>query len=152
MKTKFENNWKNKTLEILENKVWEKPNYESYLISTCHELRKKRLNDFEIEDLRIMIGQNIGLEYLIPLALEYLNQNILAEGDYYKGDLLKSVLNSDENYWKSEKENWKKMCSIFEINIDKILSSDISKNLKSYLTQEVWNHDFDQRILRRILK
>ena len=133
MKTKFENNWIDKTLEILENKVWEKPDYESYLVTTCYELRKKQLKEFEIEDFRIMIGQNIGLEYLIPLTLEILNNNILSEGDYYEGDLLLSVLKSDENYWKSEKENWKIMCSIFEINNEKIMNSDISKNLKSEL-------------------
>lgn len=133
MKTKFENNWKDKTLEILENKVWGKPDYESYLITTCFELRKKQLKEFEIEDFRIMIDQNIGLEYLIPLALEILNNNILSEGDYYEGDLLLSVLKSDENYWKSEKENWKIMCSILEINNEKIMNSNISKNLKSEL-------------------
>ena len=133
MKTKFENNWIDKTLEILENKVWEKPDYESYLVTTCYELRKKQLKEFEIEDFRIMIGQNIGLKYLIPLALEILNNNILSEGDYYEGDLLLNVLKSDENYWKSEKENWKIMCSIFEINNEKIMNSDISKNLKSEL-------------------
>ena len=46
MKTKFENNWIDKTLEILENKVWEKPDYESYLVTTCYELRKKQLKEF----------------------------------------------------------------------------------------------------------
>ena len=91
------------------------------------------MKEFEIEDFRIMIGQNIGLKYLIPLALEILNNNILSEGDYYEGDLLLNVLKSDENYWKSEKENWKIMCSIFEINNEKIMNSDISKNLKSEL-------------------
>ena len=73
-KTKFENNWRSKSLESLEKNFWgEIPKDESYLVTTCHTLRKKQLKEFNTEDLRIMIGQNIGLKYLIPLALETLN-------------------------------------------------------------------------------
>ena len=67
---KFENNWKHKTLENLENSNWGEPKFDSHLVITCHKLRKKQLKDFEIEDLRIMIGQNIGLKFLIPIAIE----------------------------------------------------------------------------------
>lgn len=35
-----------------------------------------------------MIGQKIGLDYLIPLVLESLEDNILLEGNFYCGDLL----------------------------------------------------------------
>lgn len=113
-KQKFESNWISKTLETLEKKSWgEVPKDESYLVKTCYGLRKKKLKKFDIEDLRIMIGQQIGLKYLIPIALEALENNILAEGDFYEGDLLKSVVTSDKDYWKKEVENWERMCAIF---------------------------------------
>jgi hypothetical protein len=35
-----------------------------------------------------------------------LENNILAEGDLYAGDLLKSVLDSDEEYWIKNKNLW----------------------------------------------
>ena len=111
---KLENNWKDKSLENLEKDVWSGPEYSSHLVTTCHKLRKKQLKDFDIEDLRIMIGQNIGLNFLIPLALDELKQNILAEGDFYEGDLLKSVLTSDTDYWKTEKENWSLVVNLFK--------------------------------------
>ena len=98
--TKYENNWQDKSLENLEKDYWDEPDYESHLVKTCHQLRKKPLKDFEIEDLRIMIGQNFGLTFLIPIALEKLKPNILAEGDFYEGDLLKSVLTSEASFWK----------------------------------------------------
>jgi hypothetical protein len=101
-KTKYENNWREKSLENLEKDYWGKPDYESHLVKTFHQLRKKPLKEFEIEDLRIMIGQNIGLKFLIPLALEKLRQDILAEGDYYEGDLLKAVLTSEKEFWNLE--------------------------------------------------
>ena len=88
------------TLEQIEKEFWGEPTYGSHLVTTCHKLRKKPLKDFTVEDLRIMIGQNISLDTLIPLALVRLKQNIMAEGDFYQGDLLKSVLGADKEYWK----------------------------------------------------
>ncbi len=96
---KYENNWCEKSLENLEKDYWDEPGYESHLVKTCHQLRKKPLKEFEIEDLRIMIGQNIGLKFLVPIAIEELKENILAEGDYYEGDLLKAVLTSEVSFW-----------------------------------------------------
>jgi hypothetical protein len=46
-----------------------------------------------------MIGQNIGLPYLVPLAIEFLQQNPLVAGDFYEGDLLNNVLSIDLHFW-----------------------------------------------------
>ena len=46
-----------------------------------------------------MIGQHIGLDYLMPLALEHLRADPLAEGDYYSGDLLVAVLKAGRDFW-----------------------------------------------------
>ena len=51
-----------------------------------------------------MIGQNIGLEYLVPLALERLHKDPFAEGDYYPCDLLVSVLGSEAHFWEGHPE------------------------------------------------
>jgi len=64
-----------KTLQELEGHDWGEPNFPSHLVITCHTLRRKPLRDFTVEDLRIMIGQNIGLNYLIPLAIEHLGSS-----------------------------------------------------------------------------
>jgi len=130
-KTKFENNWMAKTLESLEKDYWGAPTYDSYLVKTCHKLRKKQLQDFEVEDLRIMIGQNIGLKYLIPLAIKILQDNILAEGDFYEGDLLKAVLTSEPDYWKGEKENWKILCELFNKNEDLLKTFDTTSEIRN---------------------
>lgn len=92
---------RNKTLQELEDQEWSIPNFNSHLAITCHELRKKPIGLFEVEDLRIMIGQGIGLDYLIPLALEALEDNILSEGNFYCGDLLDVVLKVDIKFWNS---------------------------------------------------
>lgn len=115
--TKYENNWREKSLENLEKEYWSESDYESHLVKTCHQLRKKTLKDFEIEDLRIMIGQNIGLNFLIPLALEKLRENILAEGDFYEGDLLNSVLTSDNKFWIKESNRFGELNEIIQNNV-----------------------------------
>ena len=90
---------KSKSLQELENESWGKPTFDSHLVQECHRLSRVPLKDFTIENLRIMIGQNFNLNYLIPLAIEKLEQNPLAEGDYYAGDLLVNVLRSDSKFW-----------------------------------------------------
>lgn len=72
----------------------------SYLEQTYSRLRKKPIEEFSTEDLRLMIGQDSGLPYIIPLALEVLGQNLFAEGDYYPGDLLNAVLQIEATFWK----------------------------------------------------
>lgn len=126
---KFENNWKYKTLENLEKRKSSEPPYISNLVRKCSELEKKQLIEFNIEDLRLMIGQSFSLNYLIPLAIEKLKENILAEGHLYEGDLLNAVLTSDNNYWKQEKVTWKIVCEMFNENEENIKDSNLSKDL-----------------------
>ncbi|WP_462254752.1 contact-dependent growth inhibition system immunity protein [Ferruginibacter sp.] len=103
---KLENNWRQKTLENLEKDFWGKPDYDSHLVTRCHDLRKLPLDNFTTEDLRIMIGQEIGLHYLIPLALEVLRIDLFAEGDFFEGDLLKNVLAIKTDFWNNNKNYW----------------------------------------------
>ena len=90
----------NKTLEELEGVSWGEPEYNSHLVTTCHRLRKVPLKDFSAEDLRIMLGQSMGVKYLLPIALNVLKQNPLAQGDYYPGDLLSSVVKLGREVWQ----------------------------------------------------
>lgn len=88
-----------KSLQELEQHDWGEPTYDSYLVTTIHSLRRKPLNQFAVEDLRIMIGQKIGLPFLLPLAVEHLEAEPLVAGDLYPGDLLSAVVGVDEAFW-----------------------------------------------------
>ncbi len=129
--TKLENNWRQKSLESLEKKTWPALSSDegSYLIKTCNSLRKKQLQDFTTEDLRIMIGQEIGLYFLMPLAIETLTDNLFAEGDYYEGDLLKSVLNVDTKFWDNNKDYWQQLNELIKNRRQEIkeMKFDLSK-------------------------
>lgn len=49
--------------------------------------------------MRLLIRQDVGLPYLLPLALEVLRDNPLAEGDMYEGDLLSAVVTRSPSAW-----------------------------------------------------
>ena len=90
----------NKSLQELEGEDWGKPTFDSHLVTECHRLHRVPLRDFTVEDLRIMIGQHFSLEFLIPLALEHLRGEPLAEGAFYPGDLFTVVLRAGARFWQ----------------------------------------------------
>jgi hypothetical protein len=109
---------RSKSLQQLEGKDWGEPTFDSHLVTECHRLHRIPLRDFTIEDLRITVGQDIGLEYLVPLALERLQENPFAEGAYYPCDLLVNVLGSDAKYWQSHPDHCKQLVAIAERAIE----------------------------------
>jgi hypothetical protein len=122
--TEYPTNWQHQSIEFLEDEDWGLADDASHLIATCHRLRKKPIHTFEIEDLRIMIGQGIGLPYLIPLALEKLALNPLAEGDFYPGDLLKNVLDTNSLFWKDALDFFNQLSQIVDQNKEKLEKED----------------------------
>jgi hypothetical protein len=49
-----------------------------------------------------MIGQDIGLPFLMPLAVGKLHEDPLAEGMHYPGDLMCAVLRVGPQFWVRE--------------------------------------------------
>jgi len=76
----------------LEGISWPEPEFASSLVVTCHRLRGKAVGQLTVEELRVLIGQRIGLRCLLPRALALLEEDLFAEGDYFPGDLLASLV------------------------------------------------------------
>jgi hypothetical protein len=90
-----------KTLEQLDGQIWGEPEWQSHLVLECHRLRRVPLREFTPANLRIMIGQSIGLEYLVPLAMQLLSSDPLLDAELYAGDLLSALLRSDAAIWSA---------------------------------------------------
>lgn len=84
------------------------------MVKRCLELCKIPLEEFSVEDLGLMIGQNFSLRYLIPLAIEHLQVDIFVEGNYYPGGLLKNVLLVDTGFWLDNAELWAQVNGLIE--------------------------------------
>lgn len=91
----------NLTLEQIEGQVWADPPADaSHLVRTVHGLRHKPVGQLGAEDLRVLLSQQTGVDTLVPYALNMLEANPLAEGDYYPGDLLVAILKLPAEYWR----------------------------------------------------
>lgn len=88
-----------RTIEDLVGERWGSPTSDSHLVTEAHRLRGLPLGELTVEDLRLLIGQDIGTRWLMPVALALLEVDPLAEGDFYPGDLLSSVLSVKAEYW-----------------------------------------------------
>lgn len=92
-------------IETLEGNYWGvAPTDSTYLVEQCYILRTKPLSQLSIEDLRLLIGQKIGIDFIVGLAINFLRSNILVEGDMYPGDLLKNVLSLSKEFWTTHPE------------------------------------------------
>ncbi|MFD2768611.1 contact-dependent growth inhibition system immunity protein [Micromonospora eburnea] len=101
------------TIEQLERDVWPAPDPDdTFLVRRCTELRRKPLAEFTVEDLRIMLGQEIGVPALLPLAIQVLLRDPMAEGDYYPGDLLRNVLRLPDSAWSNLRADRKRLASV----------------------------------------
>lgn len=93
-------------------------------------LRTKPLANFTIEDIRLSISQQLALSITLPLALEALNKNILAEGDLYEGDLLNSVIGLPIEYWVKHADEKKTLANILNTQATLLESSGLSNSTK----------------------
>ena len=93
------------SLEQIEGDVWPTPGEDdSTLVRTAHALRREPIGTLDAEGLRLLISQNIGLDVLVPRAMTFLNEDPLAEGDYYPGDLLGAVLALPADFWSGHRD------------------------------------------------
>ena len=90
---------RDKTIEELEGFVAAAPGVQTHVVTEVHRLRKLPLKRLRIEDLRLLIGQDVARQYLVPLALDHLDRHPFAAGDFYKGDLLLAVARVSEPFW-----------------------------------------------------
>ena len=119
-----------KTIEQLEGDFWGKPEFTSHVVLTSHALRKKPIDEFGVEDLRFMIGQNIGTHYLISRALGMLEQTPLVTDYHYPGEVLHSVPKLSATYWQAHPDHLKRACSISQLALDKL--AEICERKKAY--------------------
>jgi len=88
MKT-LENNWKQKSIENPEKEFWgQPPTNSTSLVEKVHRQRTIQIEKLKPKDIRLLIGQNVGLKYLIPVALDILQDELFIDAEFYEGDLL----------------------------------------------------------------
>jgi hypothetical protein len=107
---------KSRSLEEIEDDYWGDPPADATrLISTAYALHKRPVGALDVEGLRLLISQQIGLDTLVPLALDHVERDPLAEGDFYPGDLLDSLMRRvPESYWQAHEDQRARVRSVAE--------------------------------------
>jgi CDI immunity proteins len=107
------------SLEQIEDSYWGDPPPEATrLIETVHRLRRKPIGLFDAEDFRILLGQRLSVETLLPRALELLEEEPLLEGDLYRGDVLVATMRAPSSFWHQNPELLTRLERVIE-SIDK---------------------------------
>lgn len=106
--------WPDRTLTQLEGEDWGEPEWQSYVVTNSHHLRHKPLRGFTAEDLRFMLGQQISLPVLMPMALDVLEMvDPFAGGENgSRGSLLGNALAVDKGFWTGHPELWYRMSAV----------------------------------------
>ena len=110
-----------KSIEQLEKDIWKNPSeFPTDMVEKCYRYRKISIAELTNEQIRLLISQKIGIEYLIGIALEKLERNILTECDFYEGDLLVAVSNLPTEFWNTNQAEFLNFKKIVEQNSELI--------------------------------
>ncbi|MEC5145507.1 contact-dependent growth inhibition system immunity protein [Chitinophaga sp. 212800010-3] len=113
--------WRYKSLEQLENKHWENETVEiSALMQKCLALVKIPVAKLSASELRLLIGQGFNPAYLVPLALEILQHDMLINAGMYAGDLLKTVLDVPASFWEAHPDLHKHLLDMMQERSEEI--------------------------------
>jgi hypothetical protein len=105
---------KSRSLEEIEDDRWGDPPADATrLVTTAYALRKRPVSALDAEGLRLLISQQIGLDTLVPLALGQVEQDPLAEGDFYPGDLLDALIRRvPDSYWQAHEDQRRRVRTV----------------------------------------
>lgn len=128
----------NKSISELEGWKWTNDiptSEDSFVVRKSYELHNKKLKDYTGEDLRFSIGQKEGLEYIVPLAMNLLREDIFVETDFYKGALLENVLKLPQDYWKEHPDQKKELEQLFIENQQQFEELETTEDIKTEIRE-----------------
>ncbi|MFD9485765.1 contact-dependent growth inhibition system immunity protein [Streptomyces sp. NPDC059991] len=99
---------RNKSLEELEGNRWpDPPEGATGLVRAVHSLRRRPVGSLDADELRRLIGQDVGLPWLLLPALEVLRDTApnQAAGGFFDDDLLSAVLTRKPSLWQAMPES-----------------------------------------------
>jgi hypothetical protein len=84
----------------------EPPADATYLVRAVHALRKRPVGELTVEELARLIGQYVGLAWLLPMAVELLRSEAVegAGGGWCDDDLLTAVITRGGSVWVGSPE------------------------------------------------
>jgi CDI immunity proteins len=101
-----------KSLNALLGWKTEKGPFPTPLVEKVNAALDVPLKDLKWPQVRLLIGQNIGLEFLMPWAIGAVTKRPLYCAELYDGDLLVTCLRVERDYWIAHMDQWHAMSSV----------------------------------------
>ena len=121
------------TLTELEEQDWGPPTFDSWLVRSVHQLRNVPLKDLTAGDVRLLIGQKVGLPYLVPLAINVLTADPFIDGSLYAGDLLQGVIQIPRDFWHTHESLASEVALVARQALDSADIAEVGTALKTEL-------------------
>ena len=68
----------------------------------------------------MLLGQDIGLQYLVPIALDMLEEDPWTAGMHFDGDLLLNVLRISSGYWSANPTQLERPTRVMDVLDQKV--------------------------------
>ncbi|NUV66081.1 hypothetical protein G6W57_02960 [Streptomyces sp. CAI-121] len=123
---------RSKTIEELEGIEWpDPPPGGTGLVKAVHNLRKRPINLLTAWEMSRLIGQDVGIPWLLPVALEHLRETATDQslGAFYDDDLLTAALTRRSPIWQSNPQwaaDLKEIISLLE-DISPSIREDVQR-------------------------
>ena len=104
----------NKSIEQLEGVCWLPPVFASNVILRAHAVRRKPLAQFTLPDISVALIQQVGVSYVIPMAIDVVEQDPFAASRFYEGDLLCALLQIPNDYWAAHEQLRDRVGRVYE--------------------------------------
>ncbi|MET7870342.1 contact-dependent growth inhibition system immunity protein [Streptomyces cyaneofuscatus] len=125
-----------KSLEQLEGFEWPAPPDDATgLVKAAHSLRKRPIGSLNAHELGRLIGQDIGLAWLLPIAVKILRETVADQrlSGSYDDDLLTAVLTRKSDVWRSQPQLAATLKEIVPLLED--ISPYIRVDIQEFLTE-----------------
>ncbi|MRG46689.1 hypothetical protein GFS24_16320 [Chitinophaga sp. SYP-B3965] len=122
-----------KSIEQLENDYWKDIAFPTGLVERCYRYRRIPIGSLTAGQIRTLISQQIGMKFLIPLALEMLKKNVLLEAELYEGDLLEAVAKAKISFWEQNPAIKSEVFHLIEANKQLLDQSDDAELFNQFL-------------------
>ena len=122
----------------------DKINFNSHLVMRIEQVIDKKISDLTESDIRLLVNQSFGLEYVIPLAINLLEEDLFLESDFYEGDLLLNLISIDNTYWKKHRDQWEKLHKTLTNQFNNIHQIIFDDSIKTDLIEK---HDNFMKII-----
>ena len=118
-----------KSIEELTGEYLGEPKFKSYVVITSTKAVKKPIKDLTTEEIRLLIGQRLGVKYLLHRAVLIVEKDPLICASLYEGDLMHVLLELEPEEWAENELDYSLFKRIVSKHKAELLETLISPEL-----------------------